>query len=92
MRGRKSLVCLHYLNLQPAHQLWVSSPMAQWVKNLPAMQEIQETRVHFPRSGRSPVEGDGNPLQYFCLKNPMERGAWWATVHEITKSQAQLKD
>ena len=34
-----------------------------------------------PGSGRSPGEGNGNPLQYYCLENPMDRGAWWATVH-----------
>ena len=34
-----------------------------------------------PGSGRSPGEGNGNPLQYSCLENPMDRGAWWATVH-----------
>ena len=39
-----------------------------------------------PESGRSPGEGNGNPLQYFCLENPMERGAWEATVHEVAKS------
>ena len=40
------------------------------------------------RSGRSPGEGNGNPLQYSCLENPMGRGAWEATVHGITKSRA----
>ena len=40
-----------------------------------------------PGSGRSPGGGNGNPLQYPCLENPMDRGAWWATVHEVTKSQ-----
>ena len=35
--------------------------------------------------GRSPVEGYGKPLQYSCLENPIDRGAWWATVHEVTK-------
>ena len=40
-----------------------------------------------PGLGRSPGEGHGNPLQYFCLENPMEREAWWATVHWVTKSQ-----
>ena len=35
----------------------------------------------FPGSGRSPGEGNGNPLQYYCLENPMDGGAWWATVH-----------
>ena len=37
------------------------------------------------RLGRSPVEGNGNPLQYSCLENPMDRGVWWATVHGVTK-------
>ena len=40
-----------------------------------------------PGSGRSPGEGNGNPLQYSCLKNSMDRRAWLATVHEVTKSQ-----
>ena len=40
-----------------------------------------------PGSGRSPGEGNGNPLQYSCLENPMDRGAWWATVHGFAKSQ-----
>ena len=40
-----------------------------------------------PGSGRSPGEGHGNPLQYSCLENPMDRGAWQATFHSITKSQ-----
>ena len=39
-----------------------------------------------PGLGRSPGEGNGNPLQYSCLENPMDRGAWWATVHGVTKS------
>ena len=39
-----------------------------------------------PELGRSPGGGHGNPLQYFCLKNPMDRGAWRATVHRIAKS------
>ena len=40
-----------------------------------------------PGSGRSPGEGDGNPLQYSCLENPMDRGAWQATIHGVTKNQ-----
>ena len=44
-----------------------------------------------PGSGRFPGERYGNPLQYSCLENPMERGAWWTTVHEIAKSRTQLK-
>ena len=38
-----------------------------------------------PESGRSPGEGNGNPIQYSCLGNPMVRGAWWATVHGVAK-------
>ena len=45
-----------------------------------------------PGSGRSPGEGNGNSLQYSCLENLMDRGAWWATVHGVTKSQTRLND
>ena len=45
-----------------------------------------------PGLGRSPGEGNGNPLQYSCLENPMDRGAWWATVHGVAKSRTQLSD
>ena len=38
-----------------------------------------------PESGKSPGEGNGNPLQYPCLESPTDRGAWWATVHGVTK-------
>ena len=41
---------------------------------------------------RSPGKGNGNPLQYFCLETPMDRGAWWATVQEVAKSWTQLSD
>ena len=42
--------------------------------------------------GRSPGEGNGSPLQYSCLENLMDRGAWWATIHGVTKSRTQLSD
>ena len=45
-----------------------------------------------PVSGRSPGEANGNLLQYSCLENPMDGGAWWATVHRIAKSQTRLSD
>ena len=45
-----------------------------------------------PGSRRSPGEGNGNPLQYYCLENPMDRGAWQATVHRVAKSRTQLSD
>ena len=44
-----------------------------------------------PGLGRSPGEGNGNPLQSSCLENPMEREAWWATDHRVAKMQTQLK-
>jgi len=44
-----------------------------------------------PGSGRSPGEGNGNPFQYSYLENPMDRGAWWATVHGVKKSWTGLK-
>ena len=46
--------------------------------------------VSIPGSGRSPGEGNGNPLQYSCLGNPKERGAWQATLHGAAKSQTRL--
>ena len=45
-----------------------------------------------PRSGRSTGEGNGNPLRYSCLENSSDGGAWWATVHGITKSRTRLND
>ena len=45
-----------------------------------------------PGSGRSPGEVNGNTLLYSCLGNPVDRGAWWATVHGVTKSRSQLSD
>ena len=45
-----------------------------------------------PGLGSSPGEGNGNPLQYSCLENPVDEGAWQATVHGVTKSQTQLSD
>ena len=47
---------------------------------------------YIPGLGRSPGEGHGNPLQYSCLENPMDRGSWRATVHGVTKSQTRLSD
>ena len=45
-----------------------------------------------PGLGRSPGEGNSNPLQYSCLENPMDRGAWQATVHGVAKSRTRLSD
>ena len=60
--------------------------MALVVKNLSANAgDIQDTGS-VPGLGRSPGGEHGTPLQYFCLENPMDREAWWATVHRITES------
>ena len=55
-------------------------------KNLPAMQDLGSV----PRWGRSPGGGNGIPLQYSYLGNPMDRGAWWATVHRVAKNWTRV--
>ena len=59
--------------------------MAQTVKNLSVMRETQEMQVQFLCQEDSPEEGNGNPLQYSCLENPMDRGAWRTIVHRIAE-------
>jgi len=61
------------------------------VKNPPASAGDARDIDLIPGSGRSPGGGHGNPLQYSCLENPMDRGAWQATVHGVAKSQTRLK-
>ena len=56
-------------------------------KTLPANAGNARDVGSIPGLGRSPGEGNGNPLQYSCLENPMDRGAWWATVHGVAKNQ-----
>ena len=64
-----------------------ASQVALVVKNLPASAgDIRDTGS-IPGLGRSPGGGHGNPLQYSCLENPMDREAWRATVHRVAKSQ-----
>ena len=65
--------------------------MALVVKNPPADAGDIRDMGSIPGLGRSPGGGPGNPLQYSCLENSMDRGAWWATVHGIAKSQTGLK-
>ena len=57
------------------------------VKNLPASTGDAKDVGLIPGSGRSPGGEHGNPLQYSCLENPMDRGDWWATIHRVAKSQ-----
>ena len=60
-----------------------TSLVTHTVKNLPAMQETQVRSPGWEDCG----EENGNPLQYSCLENPLDRGAWWAIVHGVAKSQ-----
>ena len=60
-------------------------------KNLPANSGDKRDLGSVPGSGKTPGGGHGNPLQYSCLENPMDRGAWWATVHRVAKSGTRLK-
>ena len=90
---------LKYLSLAFTHtkKNKQASHVALVVKNLPANAGIRDIREpirdmgSIPGLGRSPGEGNGNPLQYSCLENPMDREAWLATVHRVTKSQTRLK-
>ena len=67
-------------------------PGVSVVKNLPTDARDARHTVLIPESGRSPGEGNDNPLQYSCLENFMDKGAWWATVHGVTKIWARLSD
>ena len=58
------------------------------VKNPPANAGDKKDVGSVPELGRSPGERNGNPFQYSCLENPMDRGPWQATVHRVVKSQA----
>ena len=75
----------------PIRLCW-ASPVAQQVKNLPSMQEIKTTQVQSLDQEDPLEEENGNPLQYSCLENPMDKGAWQATIQRGTKSWTQLSD
>ena len=70
--------------------MWVSQVVLV-VKNPPANAGDIRDANSIPGKGRSPGRGHGNPLQYSCLKNSMDRGVWRATVHRVAHSQIQLK-
>ena len=96
--------CLYYKWLQPnAHRTlpgkvstqqilgeWTECGLSQWLSDKESACNAEDTGL-IPGLGRSPGGGHGNRLQYSCLENPMARGAWWATVHRLTKSRTQLK-
>ena len=71
-------------------QRWASRA-ALVVKNLPVSAGDTRDASSIPGSRRSPGGGHGNPLQYSCLENPIDRGAWWATALRVTNSQTHLK-
>ena len=60
--------------------------------NSPANAGDIRDSCRIPGSGKYPRGGNGNPLQYSCLETSMDRGAWWATVHGLTKSETRLND
>ena len=70
----------------------MSFPGDSVVKNLPASAGDAGDSGLIPGSGRSPREGNGYPLQCSCLENPMDRGAWWATVHGVAESQTLVSN
>ena len=72
--------------------IYGASQVTLVVKNLPANSGDIRDSGSIPESGRSSGGGNGNRLQYSCLENPMDRGAWRATVHGVTRSQIWLSD
>ena len=66
--------------------MYSRTSVALVVKNPPANAGDVRDLDLIPGSGRAPGEGNGNPLQYSCLKNPTDRGAWWTTVHGVAES------
>ena len=68
---------------------WLGRGASQWLSDKSVCNAGNAGSI--PRSGRCPGGGHGNPLQYSCLGNPMDRGAWWAAVQGVAKSQTQLK-
>ena len=90
--SRKTSVCEVAQSCPTLGNPWTVAlgfPSGSVVKNPPANTGDAGS---IPGSGISPGEGNGDPLQYSCLENPMDRGAWWAIVHGIAESQTQLGD
>ena len=63
----------------------------RWLKKKKSASNAGDSGL-IPGLGRSPGEGDGYPLQYSCLENPVDRGAWWSTVHGVVKGRTQVSD
>ena len=79
----------------PVHKLVCakepSMGLPQWLSRTKNLPDYARDRPSIPRSGRSPGEGNGNPLQYSCLGKIMGREAWWATVHGIVKDLGRIQ-
>ena len=84
--GRSLRAFLDFL----AHSTAWASQVAPVVKNQTVNVRDVRDAGSVPGLGRSPGGGHGNPLQYSCLENPMDRGAWWATVHRVAESDTTL--
>ena len=80
------------MNLSRLQEIVRASQVVLVVKNPPANAGDARDVSSIPKSGRSLGEGNVNPLQYSCLENPMDKGAWWARVHGVVKSRTQLND
>ena len=80
------LYCIYYF----FYLYW--SIVGKAIKNLPLSVEDAGDVGSIPGSGKSPGGGNDSPLQYSCLENPMDRGAWWAIVYEVIKESEQLSD
>jgi len=102
----KSRILWKYLHYKRENRLYFSWQNLKYTKNrekknrgsFPGGSEVKASACNvgdmgsIPGLGRSPGEGNGNPLQYSCLENPMDGGAWWATVHGVAKSQTRLSN
>ena len=87
-----------FLTIQATREALNHISLPLYYRGFPGGSEVKASACNagdlgsIPRSGRSPGERNGNPLQYSCLENPMDGGAWWATVHGVAKSWTWLSD
>ena len=93
------LWCSAFFTIQLSHPyMTTGKTIALTLQTFPRSSEVKASAYNAgdlglnPQLGRYPGEGNGNPLQYSCLENPMDGGAWWATVHGVAKSQTWLGD
>ena len=86
------LICSAFLMILSTCIPSRASQVALVVKNPPANAGDVRDLGLIAGSGRAPGAGNGNPLEYSCLKNPMDRGAWWTTVQWVTKRQTRLSN